>query len=962
MITGLDWSYNLNSSYKLGGRGVMKGTLRTLLIGVFVVAAISTSFGQDHLLITEFAVSPTAGEFVEIYNPTSNAIDLTNYYLTDATFGGDGTYYYRVVEGGGGGGTFGDFNARFPAGAMIGPGEYQTIALNGSDNFMAQYGVAPTYELFEDGVSDAIPDMLEAVAGSINGQGGLSDAGEVVVLYYWDGASDLVMDVDYVVWGDKAEAVDKSGVSIDGPDADSDSSTYLDDMAIEDQTIVDTENDGDDEPHDFGRSAQRKLSVEDEEEWTGGNGITGHNEIGENTSWKGGIWSYNGVATPNARALGPETNIADIQFVRSAEIGPDANDDSPSVGDTLSVIGVATTEMRGEIFVGARWGGFMQDPYGGPWSGIFIVQHDSTVSSTNLGSVLPGDTIRVTGVIEEFPTAANLPSFTQFAFLLDPVTPVEFVGFGNNTVADTIDLTPADLGLRPGILSADPQKAERWEGVLARFSNLTVTGNGGLINNIMTAEDENGETIALDDYFDEVAQAISDNGNAWPGFPPGTKINVTGYIRGASTDGSMTVNPRTLADVEVASIPPELSNIQRTPVVPTSAEAVEISVTAKEADVGVANVTLHYSVEGGAYTSVAMVTSDSVYSGSIPAQADGAKVDYFLSSVDNEGDSTSAPADTSVGTFFYFVRNAGPKISDVQFTPFASGTSSFVGLEVTVTGIATTDSSHFAFYWLQDGTDPWSGILINDLGTNVKIGDEVQVTGTVSEFFTRTEIGAVSDFSILSSGNLVPEPLEMMTGDITTGSPLAEQYEGMLVRVRNAVVTTEFPDTGNFGEFEIDDGSGAIRVDDAGNFRGQLDSAYVEGDSIESLTGILDYTFGDYKIEPRNDNDVVRIITAVDETPAAPLTYQLHQNYPNPFNPETAISYSLAKNSTVTLTVFNVMGQKIRTLIDTEQPAGRYTARWNGLNNRGLKVASGVYFYRIQAGDFSRIHKMLLLK
>jgi hypothetical protein len=115
------------------------------LLAAFLVAPLAA---QDHLLITEFAVTPTAGEFVEIYNPTDQTIDLSNYYLTDATFPGNPpAYYYNTVTGNGGGGTFADFNARFPAGATIAPGAYQTIALNGSNNFMTAYGVAPTYEL-----------------------------------------------------------------------------------------------------------------------------------------------------------------------------------------------------------------------------------------------------------------------------------------------------------------------------------------------------------------------------------------------------------------------------------------------------------------------------------------------------------------------------------------------------------------------------------------------------------------------------------------------------------------------------------------------------------------------------------------------------------------------------------------------------------------------------------------------
>ncbi len=247
----------------------------TAVSDTLTYTVLGSTPGGPHLLISEFAVTPTAGEFVEIYNPTDSVIDLSNYYLTDATFAGSGAYYYNIVTGNNaGGGTAGDFHARFPAGATIAPGEAQTIAMNGSD-FVTTYSISPTYELYD--TDGNIPDMLEALPGSINGQGGLTNSGEVLILYFWDGQSDLVQDVDYVVWGDKAEAVDKSGVSIDGPDPDNTPSTYLNDTDIASQIAVSSG-----QPHDIGETSQRLDLMEHGETLSAGNGITGHNETSEN--------------------------------------------------------------------------------------------------------------------------------------------------------------------------------------------------------------------------------------------------------------------------------------------------------------------------------------------------------------------------------------------------------------------------------------------------------------------------------------------------------------------------------------------------------------------------------------------------------------------------------------------------------------------------------------------------------
>lgn len=88
----------------------------------------------------------------------------------------------------------------------------------------------------------------------------------------------------------------------------------------------------------------------------------------------------------------------------------------------------------------------------------------------------------------------------------------------------------------------------------------------------------------------------------------------------------------------------------------------------------------------------------------------------------------------------------------------------------------------------------------------------------------------------------------------------------------------------------------------------------------------------------------------------------LSQNYPNPFNAGTDIRYSLPYRSQVTIEIFNLLGQKIKTVVDEEKPAGNYTVTWDGTDDRGNTVASGIYFYRIKAGNHVDSKKMLMLK
>ena len=88
-----------------------------------------------------------------------------------------------------------------------------------------------------------------------------------------------------------------------------------------------------------------------------------------------------------------------------------------------------------------------------------------------------------------------------------------------------------------------------------------------------------------------------------------------------------------------------------------------------------------------------------------------------------------------------------------------------------------------------------------------------------------------------------------------------------------------------------------------------------------------------------------------------PKQFELHQNYPNPFNPTTVIRYGIPKESTVKLVVYNILGEMVKTLIENKQKAGSYEVNFNASN-----LATGIYIYRIQAGDFVETKKMVLMK
>ncbi|MDZ7625672.1 MAG: T9SS type A sorting domain-containing protein [Ignavibacteriaceae bacterium] len=107
---------------------------------------------------------------------------------------------------------------------------------------------------------------------------------------------------------------------------------------------------------------------------------------------------------------------------------------------------------------------------------------------------------------------------------------------------------------------------------------------------------------------------------------------------------------------------------------------------------------------------------------------------------------------------------------------------------------------------------------------------------------------------------------------------------------------------------------------------------------------------------------VVSVDDDIEIDQIVPTAYSLEQNFPNPFNPITNISYSIPEQAYVKLCIYDINGTLIKTLYEGEQPTGRYFSVWKGENNSGVKVGSGVYFYRILANSFVQTRKMILLK
>ena len=165
------------------------------------------------------------------------------------------------------------------------------------------------------------------------------------------------------------------------------------------------------------------------------------------------------------------------------------------------------------------------------------------------------------------------------------------------------------------------------------------------------------------------------------------------------------------------------------------------------------------------------------------------------------------------------------------------------------------------------------------------------------------------------------------------------------------------------GNFDVVTGSGNPNFPNTGKWYD-----YFRGDSITvtNTTNPISLAPGEWHIYttvklPAPDQGIVDDVN--DNSASQRVTgFDMSQNYPNPFNPSTLIKYQVMTNSNVVIKIYDVLGNEVKTLVNESKPSGSYSVTWNGDNNFGKKITSGVYFYRMEAGAFVKTMKLLLLK
>lgn len=587
-------------------------------------------------------------------------------------------------------------------------------------------------------------------------------------------------------------------------------------------------------------------------------------------------------------------------------------------------------------------------------------------------ALFQGDKVEVTAVVEEYQNNTQLTTID--------VNSVTLLASGDLLPSAFVPKVVPVSDLNDNQRVNNVQAGEYWQNSFVDLQNVTVvqvipfSGNRVSFN----VADANGNVVNVSDRF--LAQRTPSHTTVNPNSPSATGTgsfvapsvgtfytSLKGIIRHSGngctggTGRGYEINPFDSTHYEVGASAPSIANVFSFPVVPSSSDSVLISADIADADGTIDSVQLFWSannaIGSGSFGSVNMsLSSGTTYEYYVPAQADGSLVRYWIRAVDNDGSAVVFPASPAGFSDPYFnhytVRDNGLRIFDIQYSGNGTGSSVFEGQQVTVRGFITSArrDCDLEYVHLQDPNDTiYAGITLipNQDLDNVYRDQEIQVTGTVQETFGVTYLNVDNYVGLENSQTIMPTPIDPSDPNLNK-----EMYEGMLVSYQNpngGKIFVSNPNNG-FGEYSLatDASFGSSQSSRvlAGRQSGTSatsslyvslisDSLYVTSGGnlmvpaiiadgtmdMDAMHGILWYSFGNYKLLPRNNFDIINLSTPLDtsgcnvptnvginEVAAATLAI-----YPNPANATFTIESS---NASVAYRLMDLNGRVILSSAD----------------------------------------------
>lgn len=279
------------------------------------------------------------------------------------------------------------------------------------------------------------------------------------------------------------------------------------------------------------------------------------------------------------------------------------------------------------------------------------------------------------------------------------------------------------------------------------------------------------------------------------------------------------------------------------------------------------------------------------------------------------------------------------------------GTLMYDGFMAKTTGVVTASNGLFSndYLFFQDHT---GGVKVYNKGgfggSVYLVGDSVDIVGYFTEFNSESEI-------VNPQFNVIKQGVEINPVLLTT-TEIGESVEGMLVKLAelDTVAGGATLWKTNYFNLDMQDENGTITVRIASD---SLDSK-PEPEWPADITGVVTVFGGNYQILPRFVDDIstLPVVLDIEDQPAVTRNFEVYQNYPNPFNPTTTVQFYLPERASVSVKIFNALGQVVQEMVLNGN------AGMNSIQLDGSKLASGLYFYRISYNGQSLTRKMMLIK
>lgn len=680
----------------------------------------------------------------------------------------------------------------------------------------------------------------------------------------------------------------------------------------------------------------------------------------------------------------PSVNVRDIMTLPADTVNAGSLR-SPMLGDTVWLTGVVTVptvvdplnDRRPVLWASRRWVSFMRDVNSSlnEYAGVNILQADtSDQTNTLFDRVTPGDVIKALVKISNFPTGPL--GSTQVEII--PSSQIEFVDEIPTPVGEPVQVSISDFNIGPvASQTTNFATGSKYVGTLVELHNVTVV-SATTFDYVIA--DANGNEMYLRTQSGYYTKA-SDPGTSgkpvldpnFEGFTIGqTFTTARGYITSSNIPGgvaSFMLTPVYPDDIEMSQdVPAEITEVSRslTMPFPSSENNVPIRIYVQKGSADIQTVKIVYTVNGGNEQNAFAVLDGDFYLAAIPPQNANALVRYKAVVTDADNKNYTYPLS---GDFAYRVLDRPAQIPDVREQLFPSGSSAYRGFTVTLSGVITAAATDIPRdgtndaprIYIQDGTAPYSGLVLQTTSPEQPLrtaqrGTVVRVTGTVDELFGNyTALTNITDVQTLAQGVNV-EPVQVTTASFSgkqRGTPEAEMWENMLVQFTNVTVVSTNADgpASNFGEFMISENPSAstglrVETDDSNILLTTTNPdklSVTQGMKFSFMRGIMYYSFGNYKLVPRRDDDY-DIVTSVEYVPAPARDMRA---FPNPFSTETTVELMVDTFvPTARISIVNALGATMYTTTEQNLAPGAYRFTLNG-----DMLPTGTYTCTIDTGN-----------